>query len=285
MALSYVQTLGDGTTKQFSFEFEYLSKSHVTMSVDGVDVPFTWLSTYTVVADTAPPDQSVVEVRRTTPRDAILVEFVDGSTLLADDLNVSTLQAFFLSQEAFDQGSASLAVTTDGQYSAQTRRISNVGDPINDQDVVTKAWAMNTTNTNVGGAVAAKNGAVTAQEAAEQAASDAHGYKNAASTSSGLAAAAKTGAEAAQLAAEDARDTTNTLKSDVQTLKTDTQAVRDEAVAARDTTLGYRDTAGTYKDTAVAKAAEAAASAAALVITVSTDDPADGTDGNLWFKV
>lgn len=141
MPLSYAHSQGDGVNRNFDVPCDYLSRTHVKVKVDGVDVPFTWIDTYRVQTVTAPPMGSVVEVRRTTPRVERLVTFRDGSTLVETDLNVSTLQSFFLAQEAFDQGAASMAVTEDGQFSALNRRITLLADPVHAQDAVTKRWA------------------------------------------------------------------------------------------------------------------------------------------------
>lgn len=141
MPLSYAHSSGDGSNRLFDVPCEYLSKSHVTVRVDGVLVPFSWIDTYRLQTTAAPPSGSVVEVRRVTPRVDRLVTFTDGSTLVQSDLNTSTLQSFFLAQEAFDQGAASMAVTEDGQFSALNRRITSLANPINAQDAVTKLWA------------------------------------------------------------------------------------------------------------------------------------------------
>ncbi|MDP9775955.1 UNVERIFIED_ORG: hypothetical protein QE434_004764 [Rhizobium sp. SORGH_AS 755] len=141
MPLSYAHSSGDGSNRLFDVPCEYLSKAHVTVRVDGVLVPFSWIDTYRLQTTTAPPSGSVVEVRRVTPRVDRLVTFTDGSTLVQSDLNTSTLQSFFLAQEAFDQGAASMAVTEDGQFSALNRRITSLANPVNAQDAVTKLWA------------------------------------------------------------------------------------------------------------------------------------------------
>ncbi|AAK86990.2 hypothetical protein EN41_17605 [Agrobacterium tumefaciens] len=141
MPLSYAHSSGDGSNRLFDVPCEYLSKAHVTVRVDGVLVPFSWIDTYRLQTTTAPPSGSVVEVRRVTPRVDRLVTFTDGSTLVQSDLNTSTLQSFFLAQEAFDQGAASMAVTEDGQFSALNRRITSLANPVSAQDAVTKLWA------------------------------------------------------------------------------------------------------------------------------------------------
>lgn len=266
MPLSYNQYTGDGVTKAFNIDFDYIDKSHVHVRVDGVEVPFTWLDTYRVQTATAPALGAIVDVRRVTPRDEILVEFMDGSVLVETDLNLATIQSFFLAQEAFDQGEASLAVTPDGHYSAGLRRITLVMDPVNDRDVVTKQWALNTANTNVAlaisakdGAVAAKNDAISARNAAQSARDTANNAANTATTKASEAAASATTAE---------------QKASLATAKADQTASDAAATAA--------DRAQTALDRAAAEAsAQLAADRAATLGAISVIPDT----GEVHFKV
>lgn len=251
MPLSYAHTTGDGVTRNFDVPCEYLSKAHISVKVDGVAVPFSWIDTYRLLTATAPPSGSVVEVRRTTPRTDRLVTFTDGSTLVQSDLNTSTLQSFFLSQEAFDQGAASMAVTEDGAYSAQNRRISNVANPVNGQDVVTKAWALVTTNTNVGAAVVAKDAAVAARTVSETA-------RDASVTAKTASEAARDAANTYKVAAETARNTAETHKVAAQDAKAQAEAARDASRDARDVSITKASEAAGSADDAAQSAAAAA---------------------------
>ncbi|WP_313196211.1 phage tail fiber protein [Shinella zoogloeoides] len=251
MPLSYAHSTGDGVNRNFDVPCEYLSKAHISVKVDGVPVTFSWLDTYRLKTTTAPPMGSVVEVRRTTPRQERLVTFTDGSTLVQSDLNTSTLQSFFLSQEAFDQGAASMAVTEDGQFSALNRRLANLADPVNSQDAVTKAWALNMTNTNVGAAVVAKDAAVVAKNASETARA---GAETARTTAEGYL----NSAVAARDAAQGYRDTANTHRVDAQAAKVAAEAARTGAEAARDTASTKATSAASSATAAAQSAVEAA---------------------------
>lgn len=250
MPLSYNQYTGDGTTRAFNLDFDYIAKDHVEVRVDGSPVPYTWLDTYRVQAITAPASGAIVDVRRVTPRDEVLVEYQDGSVLVETDLNLATIQTFFLAQEAFDQGEASLAVTPDGHYSAGLRRITLALDPVDDRDVVTKQWAENTTNTNVGQAIAARNAAQAARTGAETAQTGAQTARTGAET-------ARTGAETAKAAAETAQG--NAASSAAAALADKNTVAADKAIVAADkatvaadkaTTLGYRNDAQSAKTAA-----------------------------------
>lgn len=246
MPLSYAQYQGDGSQQNFDVPCEYLSKSHISVKVDGVDVPFVWIDTYRLFLTTPPAPGTVVEVRRTTPREDRLVTFTDGSTLVETDLNTSTLQSFFLAQEAFDQGAASMSITEDGQFSAGDRRISNVAPPVLDNDVVTKSWAMSTVNTNVGAAIQAKDQATEA--------------RNAANAHRASAANERTQAETARTGSEEARDLSIAAKVGSEVARDASIEASNTAVAARSASEVARDEANSARTDAIAakSAAEAA---------------------------
>ena len=78
---SFVQLPGNGVTKNFSFSFPYLNKTHVKATVDGVDTLFTWLSSNIIQFAEAPGVGKIVEIRRTTPNDVPLVDYSNGAVL------------------------------------------------------------------------------------------------------------------------------------------------------------------------------------------------------------
>ena len=262
MPLSYNQYVGDGTTKTFNLGFDYIDKSHVEVRVDGTPVSFTWLSTYQVQTTTAPANGAIVDVRRVTPRDELLVEFMDGSVLVETDLNLATIQSFFLAQEAFDQGEASLAVTPDGHYSAGLRRITMVLDPVNDRDVVTKGWVLNTNNTSVAQGIAARDAAIAAKNAAETARSGAETARAGAET-------AKTAAEAAKTAAETARAGAETAKADAETAKSNAANSASAAASSAASAEAAKDAAEAAQSAAEDAADRAEQAAAGVEYPVS----------------
>lgn len=105
MALSYVTTSGDGATTNFAVPFQYLDKTHVHVYISSIEtVAFTWVNDATIQITPAPASgTNNVEIRRVTPRDAVLVDFNNGSVLYDTDLDVATLQTLFISQEYFEQ--------------------------------------------------------------------------------------------------------------------------------------------------------------------------------------
>lgn len=131
MALSFVQYNGNGISRNWPVPFAYIDPAHVGVTINGAPAAFTFLSPNTVRTNAAAPSGSIVEVRRTTPNQARLVDYIDGSVLSEADLDKDSNQLFFIVQEAFDLAGGSLNVLEDGSYGAGNRRISNVANPVN----------------------------------------------------------------------------------------------------------------------------------------------------------
>jgi hypothetical protein len=204
MAYSYVQFSADGSTNIFNFSFGYLSQDHISVSIDGVDETFTWVSENSIQTDTAAAslNGTTVEVRRTTPRTEAEVDYQDGSTLSEAALDTQTLQLLYITQEAFDSLDSAIALTSAGVFDAESRRIINVADGVDDQDAATKAQVDAVTAavaSSASAAAASATSAAAAQTGAETAETNAE-------TAVTNAETAETGAVAAQTAAETARD-------------------------------------------------------------------------------
>jgi hypothetical protein len=109
MANSYDTYEADGSTAVFAVSFGYLNKTHVTVYVDGVavdqaDVSWPTLSSVNISAAHSAASlagKTVLIVRSTSPT-VRLVNWTNG-TLNADTLNVDSVQAFYLAQEALER--------------------------------------------------------------------------------------------------------------------------------------------------------------------------------------
>ena len=143
---------GNGTTKQFTIPFPYVKKDHIVVALDLVaNTNFTFVNDTTIEFDTlssatstqeatgAPKTGVKIEISRDTPLTNALVDFVDGSTLTAADLDTAVLQLLYGIQEAKDEAALGIQNTPQGQ-DAQNKPIINVSDPTNAQDAVTKAF-------------------------------------------------------------------------------------------------------------------------------------------------
>ena len=101
MAVSIITYTADGSTNQFSITFDYISQSHVVVTVDGTSAAFTFINTSTLQLNSTPSSGSKVQIQRVTPVTAI-VDFTDGSTLFEADLDLADKQSRFISEEAKD---------------------------------------------------------------------------------------------------------------------------------------------------------------------------------------
>lgn len=141
MPYSFVSYTGNGVTTQFAVPFGYIRREHVFVNVSQVSTAFTWVNNSTVQLAAAPANGALVDVRRATPASTPLVDFVDGSTPVAADFDVSNLQHLYLEQELLDNQVQT--VSTDpatGLPTLSNQRLTNVADPINAQDASTKSY-------------------------------------------------------------------------------------------------------------------------------------------------
>ena len=164
MAYSYNVYTGNGSTTQFAVGFPYIRREHLVVSVNYVSTAFTWVNNTTVQVSPAPANAARVEVRRVTPVSAPLVDFTDGSTLVAADLNTVNLQQTYVNQEQDDQFQDAVFINAQGLLDAGGKRITNAGDPIAAQDVATKNYvetAVDNTYTGTPGFTQDGAGAVT----------------------------------------------------------------------------------------------------------------------------
>lgn len=135
MPLSFVQYTADGTTDTFNIPFPYISTSHLQIKVNGVlDSGVTFPTSSTVKTSSLPINGVIVEVRRVTPNTTRLVDFSDGSLLGESDLDLSALQAFYISQEVTDDLASRLGVDSTNQYDAGNRIIKNLAPGVLDTD-------------------------------------------------------------------------------------------------------------------------------------------------------
>lgn len=283
MPLARTQYEADGSTKTFSIPFDYINKSDVVVSVDGSETTdFTWTSGSTIKFSTAPTNGTVIDVLRETERKSQLVDFQDASTLLESDLDLMAQQTFFLAQEAFDQAGATLYLKPDGSYSASTRRIGDLGDPIGPEDATNKQY--------VDGQLAEAESATDARIAAEHWAEhpedvevpegttgeySAHHWANKASQDADSiatdAAQASQDADTASTAATAAEDAQSAAESAQAGVAADASAASDSASAAATSesnagtyetqAKSHRNDALSYKNTASTQASDASDSA------------------------
>ena len=145
MATTEVFYNGDGQDLTFTIPFEYLEESDVKVSVGGVlktqDTDYTF-STLTEITFTVAPPVGTDNVRifRDTDIESLRNEFFAGSAIRAQDLNDDFLQTLYTVQEIEDQ----FVTKTNGEFDTDidlnSNRITNVADPVDQQDAVTKQY-------------------------------------------------------------------------------------------------------------------------------------------------
>lgn len=102
MAYSYVTYTGNGSTTQFTVPFGYVRREHVLATVATVPATFTWVNDGLIQMTTAPANGAAVRVYRLTPLASPLVDFADGATLVAADLDTNARQSIYTQQELDD---------------------------------------------------------------------------------------------------------------------------------------------------------------------------------------
>jgi hypothetical protein len=97
---------GDSVTKDFNVPMPYLSTSHISVYVNQIlqlaAMNYTWTNSSTIRFTYAPGIGDAIEIKRWTSPANTLVDFVDGSTLRAEDLDTAYLHNYYLSQEYAD---------------------------------------------------------------------------------------------------------------------------------------------------------------------------------------
>ena len=151
MPYSYALYTGNGSTTQFALTFPYIRKEHIKAYVNYVDTAYTWVNDSTIQLASAPGAGVRVEVRRITPLSAPLVDYTDGSTLVAGDLDTSNLQHLYKEQELDDDNKQAVYIDpATGLPTANGQRVTNVADPTAAQDAATKNYVDTTTVASAG---------------------------------------------------------------------------------------------------------------------------------------
>ena len=181
----------------YSFPFPYLSKQFVKVRVDHANAStlLEYNRDYTIEGQTLTltPVQPFVSgatlcIYRQTPTGS-LVDFSDGSLLLASEMDRLSTQLLHVEEENSDLiASTGMFADDDNSWQGQGRRIKNLSDPVEKSDAVTLSHL-----DKVGVARREEIEAVAAR--AEQAVSTAEQHRDKANEASNMAEAAKTAAE------------------------------------------------------------------------------------------
>ena len=147
----------NGLTTVFAYEFYLISASDIQVTINGNEVT----SGYTVSGVgntgggevtflTAPANGSTVIFERVTPTYR-LTDYQDNGDLLADTVNKDFDRLWMAIQRAFIYLGVALMrpLFGGGPFNANGYRISNLADPVNEQDAATKKFVVDNGNTNL----------------------------------------------------------------------------------------------------------------------------------------
>jgi hypothetical protein len=141
MAFSYVRYTANGSTTNYTFAFPAIYPEHIKVRVNGVlTTLFTFLNSSSIKMNTAPAAGVILDIRRETPKDQVIVDFTDGSVLLERDLDLLGTYSLYLAQETEDALDDSITQDYLGVFQGQSKRIANVANPVDGTDAVNKQY-------------------------------------------------------------------------------------------------------------------------------------------------
>ena len=245
---------GTGSQTRFDFPFDYLRKSFVRVSVNNEPMDNTadyTIDSRTVVFHDAPPSNSIIRIYRETDTSRLVV-WADASVLKASDMTIQQVQQLHILEEANDWTKTNSIVLNDEGNAWQGRnyRVSNVSDPTEAQDVVTKNYLENTEDSFVQRMNAIKT--QTEQFANTAGNSKDSAYKSAQTASTSAASAA----ESARLA-EGYKNVAETAKSDASLYAANAKTYADNAGASKEAAQSAATTASNFASDARNSAGEA----------------------------
>lgn len=252
----------DGSQTNFSVPFDYLRPSFVHVAVNDAEVSegFT-ISNRMVMFDSAPSKDVVVRIYRSTPTTR-LVSWADASILKAIDMTIAEVQQLHILEEASDWSKTNSIVLDEEGNTWQGRncRMSNIADPTEAQDVVTKHYLDNEEGSFTATMNALKTkteeAASTAETNAKQAQTGATNAKTSetnAKTSETNAKTSENNAEASKEAAQSAATTASNYASasrgsanEAQTFKTTTQTYMNNAELYMNNAKNYSENVNVF---------------------------------------
>lgn len=266
----------DGSQTNFSVPFDYLRPAFVHVAINDAEVSegFT-ISNRMIMFDSAPAKDSIVHIYRNTPTTR-LVSWADASILKAKDMTISEVQQLHILEEASDWSKTNSIVLDEesGVWQGRKFRVSNIADPKDAQDAVTKNYIdneessmmqrmnaiktqteqlMNTAGNHKDNAYNSAQSASTAAASAAESARLAEGYKNVAETAKSdaslYAANAKTSADnagASKEAAQSAATTASNFASDARNSAGEAKTYKDNAKTYMDNAKNYSENVNVF---------------------------------------
>ena len=204
------------------------------MSVDSVLL--TYGTDYTVdsgqiVLIEAPAVEALIKIYRQTPTTQE-VEWADGSVLKAYDLTKFQIQLLHLSEELADMlTSGHITTTTDGTvWDALLKRLTNLADPVDAQDAVTKNYMENVQGSFVQANTALRDEALRAETNAR--------------TSANSALTSSINASNSEIKAKESEEKAKTSETNASNSEVNAKTYMETTKGYMETTEGYKTTAG-----------------------------------------
>ena len=264
-----------GGKQSYTFPFPYLSRQFVKVRYESgsgtTNLEYNRdysVEGQTVLLHSPAPTDVTVYVYRQTPTSS-LVDFNDGSLLLASEMDKMAAQLLHVEEENSDFLLNSAMVTDDdGAWQGRGRRIKNVLNPQNPQDVVTLSYLDSVGVARQDELQRIERTVHDDRNAAAQSVQEAEAYRDAASTSAQHAAASSSAAERSREAAAASEVHTRDMESSVRSMQTHIEGIEQNITSAKTAveTLhrGAREAASSASEKAssAAKSADSAAASA-----------------------
>lgn len=261
-----------GGRQSYTFPFPYLSKQFVKVRYEN-DRGITYLEynrdysveNQTVSLRSPAPSNVTLTIYRQTPTGS-LVDFNDGSLMLASELDKMSAQLLHVEEESNDNLLTSAMVTEDdNEWQGRGRRIKNIRNPEKPQDVVTLNYL-----DSVG--VARQEELQRIEHAVRDDRNAADGFKNSAASSAAASAASESRSAQSANAAEQSRQASVSLESNTRSMYNAVAATKEHIDWSRnhidaqknivDTTTARAQEAGQYAAGEAAKSERSAVAAA-----------------------
>lgn len=137
--LTTVTYTGNGTQTNFDIPFDYLRKSFVVASINNEATSDFTIDGRTLIFNEAPAEEAIIVIYRKTDTKP-LVSWADASVFRSGDMTISQVQQLHIIEEGQDWSRTNSVVLEDDVYNMRFHRVTNVADPVEENDVVTKGY-------------------------------------------------------------------------------------------------------------------------------------------------
>lgn len=137
--LTSVTYTGNGTQTNFDIPFDYLRKSFVFASINNEATSDFTIDGRTLIFNEAPAEEAIIVIYRKTDTKP-LVSWADASVFRSGDMTISQVQQLHIIEEGQDWSRTNSVVLEDDVYNMRFHRVTNVADPVEENDVVTKGY-------------------------------------------------------------------------------------------------------------------------------------------------